>query len=1190
MENVRVDSLLGNKKVIVGNPYSDIVLETLGKVYIKSGRNCKLLDDVIKELATITEKPQEEVYAKTIIVNSVDELESLDYPGDGYLIYNSLNKSLYISYEDKYIALIESVADTSENYVKKTGDSMSGQLEITVDAFPPLIVHSKKLVSNLNANYLEGYAAKDLAKKKVDEIISGDWTFTGSNISKANWRFYRDIIVDGSITSPFFSSGFSGSGWRIDATTNTLTIDYLVVRKAMQVYEMVVNKITATNGSLWVSNASKVENFVLAYETTTTEFLNEFNEAYKNASGGTDFTGLDDLARSLLTSLLSQRTDIIFTDKNVRAYIVGDSSWQCPAILTHITDAYALVNSTLFTNINQLWDKSFLDSINIEDPLTPETLAINNSAQAIDLFSESGPESYMDIVSDDNKSIIKKPLYYSYFYGTENIYVVDFDDDEIPVFKPGDIVRCQKWDNQNIKYYDAIVLAPVGLHSFVIQLAKSVFDKYTEISYDEKGNIAEIAEEYNNNLYDRTDWRPSDDDPTWDEEDPPVDEKERKLGTVEIGDSLVQVGNIKPDSGRQNAIYLTSSDDQAPYINILSDLNRPDYSVLYKIPKYDEEGNPITKRDEEGNFIEYEFEYTKTTKVRIGNLGGIIDYTFPADKQPRGYGLYGQNVYLTGNFYLNNGKSVVDVSQEGILLKYKEAGLSIVDDPEDPNKTLISLDANKVKIGDGVSDLGTLFYIEDGHAYIKTDFIKAQKIEVQEIWNYSFEEETLSKTIPEYSASSPTPITVPSSGVAPLNPPISVARDSWVTTMSGGSGVFIDKSLYPNAVGFFEGINGDQVHIMSPIINLETGNNDGKLTSITVAFSTGSYPFNNTELFKVWVYSIDTETLFEIPYTLEGSGRGTYLYKLTEVPTDAATNNIVIGVSLVPTSADTEIRQPFTNISANFEYVEGVLNWALWKDGSGSLGRESIIWNKLGDLKMTGTFETNRNGKRFIMTFDDRSGTPILKMSDDATTGDIIKMTFSTRNVGTAEDPEYVSSGSFSINDTSNEGTYTSMFPGSFYVRIDGETFASVDSSGVFFTKAPRVNCGGSGGGSFLMPDSVLVGDDKEYRNGGYGAAYLVPLQTVVRIYRDRIVMGSEFYRISINGVGTWEADNWTGAPQSLMGGIIGGLTQRYTRRIIMFDGNDKTETRDVTYASESSGGGQLPIVRGWVSADTGWR
>lgn len=965
MENVRVDSLLGNKKVIVGNPYSDIVLETLGKVYIKSGRNCKLLDDVIKELATITEKPQEEVYAKTIIVNSVDELESLDYPGDGYLIYNSLNKSLYISYEDKYIALIESVADTSENYVKKTGDSMSGQLEITVDAFPPLIVHSKKLVSNFNANYLEGYAAKDLAKKKVDEIISGDWTFTGSNISKANWRFYRDIIVDGSITSPFFSSGFSGSGWRIDATTNTLTIDYLVVRKAMQVYEMVVNKITATNGSLWVSNASKVENFVLAYETTTTEFLNEFNEAYKNASGGTDFTELDDLARSLLTSLLSQRTDIIFTNENVRAYMVGDSSWQCPAILTHITDAYALANSTLFTNINQLWDKSFLDSINIEDPQTPETLAVNNSAQAIDLFSESGPESYMDIVSDDNKSIIKKPLYYSYFYGTENIYVVDFDDDEIPVFKPGDIVRCQKWDNQNIKYYDAIVLAPIGLHSFAIQLAKSVFDKYTEVSYDEKGNISEIVEKYNDNLYDRTDWTPSDDD--LDYEGEPVQEEEikKKLATVEIGDSLVQVGNIKPDSGRQNAIYLTSSDDQAPYINILSDLNRPDYSVLYKIPKYDEEGNPITKKDEEGNFVEYEFEYTKTTKVRIGNLGGIIDYTFPADKQPRGYGLYGQNVYLTGNFYLNNGKSVVDVSQDGVFLKYKEAGLSIADDPKtgDP---IISLEANKVWIGDSKGQIGTLFKVEDGKAYINTDFIKAQKIEVQEIWNYSFDETTSQQVeLPLFEGTYTSVMYESSIGTMTPDPPYGMADSSaWTGTISkhDGSGVFKDSSLYPGSACFMESVNGEQVHIMTPVLSLKNGTLDGKLSYCNIGVNMGDFIGEGMGEIKVTAYSVDTGESWDVPFKM--ASRGTLVYELSAVETTAATNNLIFAISLIPASKETA-RRIIVNISVSYYYHEGALNWALWKDGSGSLAREKINWNKDGELTINGDFRSS-NGQTTI--------------------------------------------------------------------------------------------------------------------------------------------------------------------------------------------------------------------------------
>ena len=985
MENVRVDSLLGNKKVIVGNPYSDIVLETLGKVYIKSGRNCKLLDDVIKELATITEKSQEEVYAKTIIVNSVDELESLDYPGDGYLIYNSLNKSLYISYEDKYIALIESVADTSENYVKKTGDSMSGQLEITVDAFPPLIVHSKKLVSNLNANYLEGYAAKDLAKKKVDEIISGDWTFTGSNISKANWRFYRDIIVDGSITSPFFSSGFSGSGWRIDATTNTLTIDYLVVRKAMQVYEMVVNKITATNGSLWVSNASKVENFVLAYETTTTEFLNEFNEAYKNASGGTDFTELDDLARSLLTSLLSQRTDIIFTNKNVRAYMVGDSSWQCPAILTHITDAYALANSTLFTNINQLWDKSFLDSINIEDPQTPETLAVNNSAQAIDLFSESGPESYMDIVSDDNKSIIKKPLYYSYFYGTENSYVVDFDDDEIPVFKPGDIVRCQKWDNQNIKYYDAIVLAPIGLHSFAIQLAKSVFDKYTEVSYDEKGNISEIVEKYNDNLYDRTDWTPSDDD--LDYEGEPVQEEEikKKLATVEIGDSLVQVGNIKPDSGRQNAIYLTSSDDQAPYINILSDLNRPDYSVLYKIPKYDEEGNPITKKDEKGNFVEYEFEYTKTTKVRIGNLGGIIDYTFPADKQPRGYGLYGQNVYLTGNFYLNNGKSVVDFSQDGVFLKYEEAGLSIANDPEtgDP---IISLEAKKVWIGDSKGQIGTLFKIEDGKAYINTNFIKAQKIEVQEIWNYSFDETTSQQVELPLFEGTYTPVVYESSiGTMTPDPPYGMADSSaWTGTISkhGGSGVFKDSSLYPGSACFMESVDGEQVHIMSPIFSLKNGTLDGKLASCSVGVNMGDFigKGEGEGEIKVTAYSIDTEESWNVPF--KWASRGTLIYELSTVETTAATNNLVFAISLIPASKES-VRRAIVNISMSYNYHEGALNWALWKDGSGSLAREKIHWTSDGELTINGDFRST-NGQTTILV-GNNSKSAYLSMFSNAT-------------------------------------------------------------------------------------------------------------------------------------------------------------------------------------------------------------
>lgn len=194
-------------------------------------------------------------------------MEEMEYPGDGYFIYNKLNTTLYISYDERYIALIEAAEGAKEGYVRRSGDTMTGSLEI-ITATAPLIVASSKLVKNLNAEYISGYSESDLAKKKVDEYIYGNWTFKGKGVSENSWvfkenvRMYGDLVTNMSITSPEFASGFGGYGWRIDADTNTLTIDYLVVRKAMRVYEMVINKISATNGSIWVSNSSKCSDAV----------------------------------------------------------------------------------------------------------------------------------------------------------------------------------------------------------------------------------------------------------------------------------------------------------------------------------------------------------------------------------------------------------------------------------------------------------------------------------------------------------------------------------------------------------------------------------------------------------------------------------------------------------------------------------------------------------------------------------------------------------------------------------------------------------------------------------------------------------------------------------------------------------------------------------------------------------------
>ena len=65
-------------------------------------------------------------------------------------------------------------------------------------------------------------------------------------------------FMDG-ISSEYFSSGFAGSGWAIQKNRTTgniqATFDEVVIRKKMRVYELELQKNTATNGSLWVSDS-----------------------------------------------------------------------------------------------------------------------------------------------------------------------------------------------------------------------------------------------------------------------------------------------------------------------------------------------------------------------------------------------------------------------------------------------------------------------------------------------------------------------------------------------------------------------------------------------------------------------------------------------------------------------------------------------------------------------------------------------------------------------------------------------------------------------------------------------------------------------------------------------------------------------------------------------------------------------
>lgn len=971
MENVRVDSLLGNKKVIVGNPYSDIVLETLGKVYVKTGNNLKVLSDVLKLLDQANEKDS----TGTIIVDSQSAMEEMEYPGDGRFIFNTLTKTLYISYDERYVALITAEdGEGSDKYVKKSGDVITGKLEFTTNE-APLIVASSKLVKNFNAEYVGGYAANKLAKRLENEYIYGNWTFKSSGTSEDTWlfkrnvRFNQDLIIDGSLSTAQFQSGYGGCGWRLDSTTNTLTIDYLVVRKAMRVYEMVINKITATNGSIWVTNASKADNVY-----------------YPIVCSINDLDGTADSGKLWASD----------------AYYLFTETWSSTGykFFIYITDYSALINNPEFTGKEMLLDEALLTR-EVTESDTSDFIELRNNVKLFYVYSSDFAKDvefeYIENISDYEETGVTKTInIYDTYYGknpngdllNNNFYIVVTDDEEYPLLKPNDLVRCQKWSNGNIKYYDAIVTNQLGSYSYVMQKAISVFDKYTEINYNEDGTVASMTEEYNDKLYSMTE----DSETTTNVED--------RLDEIAIGDDIIQMGNLV-DANRQNAIYLTSTDDYSPYIDIISELTRPDYSVVYRIPKYitDKDGNEVNyemvkKLDSEGNPVigsdgepvmvkKYIYKYTKTCKVRLGNLGGIRDSTFPENKQPRGYGLYADNVFLTGEFYLNNGQSVVDFSQDGVFLKYKEAGLSIADDPKtgDP---IISLKANKVWIGDSKGQIGTLFKVEDGKAYINTDFIKAQKIEVQEIWNYSFDETTSQQVKLPLFEGTYTPVMYESSiGTMTPDPPYGMADSSaWTGTISkhDGSGVFKDSSLYPGSACFMESVNGEQVHIMTPILSLKNGTLDGKLSYCNIGVNMGDFIGEGMGEIKVTAYSVDTGESWDVPFKM--ASRGTLVYELSAVETTAATNNLIFAVSLIPASKETA-RRIIVNISVSYYYHEGALNWALWKDGSGSLAREKINWNKDGELTINGDFRSS-NGQTTIL-MGNNSKSAYLSMFSNAT-------------------------------------------------------------------------------------------------------------------------------------------------------------------------------------------------------------
>lgn len=584
MDNlIKTEKLFGGNKVLVGTPSADLVLQSLGKVYIQSGKSIKLLSDIIKELANID--------ASKVIIS---DNPNIKYESEGQLVFNSVNQTLYLGVNGQLIPIVEAQGHEG-NYVKKTGDVMSGTLYLDSED-TPLKINSNQLINNLNSEYLEGHHSKDFTQKNENETITGKWEYHKPQL------FKKKIIVDDVIGSPNYQSGFQGFGWQLDSETNTLTIDNLVVRKILKVFELVVNKISATNGSLWVTNSTKIKNVFLVESQ-----INNNNFSIQKGQ-----------------------------------YLLGRSIYN---------GNYLKTKYGIFPLPDKENNKYIIDSLNA-------TITKCNSD-----YENTGKYKVINIYDEYFK---KYQLYFN-----DNLFVIEVDE---PVFSVGDLLKCQKMNGINVSSYNLIVLQVLWGTG--------------------KGQVCLVQSDSSLSL--------------------------------QPEDTLVQYGNIS-NTKRQGSYYITSIEDNSPYSLVISGANTPDYAEPYKTPLFNLDG---TVQQKDGKYL---YTYIKPVKVRLGKLDGQWDNFYldnNGKSKIKGWGLYGQDVFLTGEFHLNNGVSVVDFTREGILLSFKNAGLEIKE--ISPGNNGIILNANQIQINtiDSSGNTKQAALFKDG--YISADLIKALKLESKE--------------------------------------------------------------------------------------------------------------------------------------------------------------------------------------------------------------------------------------------------------------------------------------------------------------------------------------------------------------------------------------------------------------------------------------------------------------------------
>lgn len=609
-----IDIKSSNENVTFGSLERDLILKTLGKIYVQVGNKYYELNfDSNNNNLSLN---------NIVTVNGIDKVNVNNYP-DGTFLLETESMSLYLIYNKKIIELV------SGNGKSKLFLSYAEEQDLSGNQ-----IHT--LVYNARINI-----------KSLDDILK----FTYEDVYENQIIYVEDqkchYILDKYNTPNALSS------WRpIYLTTMGGTLyDGLTIYNQTKNYTLALEGLHKEEDDIYKGlRIGTNENYIKTAATTEGIIKTEFNgkALVLNRNNNTIFEynngniGIGGKAsRGEYNNILygtSKLTGDLYTNYN----IMSDDFQSRNITSWDGGQGYALKKTSIGTWFLEVDDLVVRNSIsaevlNLKELVVDRTYATGGHMMVTDGAVVSKVEYYTNITEED-KSKIKHPLKESEINGTlqigESYYFVYFNDQDKDVdeetgeseydagafcpFIKGDILLCQSFTGLKTKKYYAIV---------------SYSDNYrVAINYkDFYGSYIIVDAD-----------RPSTDFDS--------------LNSIDVKDELVRVGNEDPKRvSRQKVIDI---DGTRNWITMYDNLNSLKYAKT-------ESGDFVY--DEEGRKIATDGPLTyENLKLRIGNLAGLPDHAkggtnvLPDDV---GYGLFADNVYLKGKMVLWRVEDGVEYSE-----------------------------------------------------------------------------------------------------------------------------------------------------------------------------------------------------------------------------------------------------------------------------------------------------------------------------------------------------------------------------------------------------------------------------------------------------------------------------------------------------------------------------------------------